>query len=267
MKKGILLVAVGTRHPEARGAFANIAGIAGERFPDTEIRWAYTSLSIRRKLARNGETIDSPLLALGKMREEGFTHLAVQSLHIVAGADYHDLAKTVGMFRSGPNAFQKIVQGKPLLVTRDDLDAVVTATLSSLPERRKDDAVVLMGHGNRNGRGDFVFMAAAAAFAKAEPMAMLGTLKGHPTVRDVLEELKSKRTKRAFLVPFMSVAGAHARNDLAGDGDDSWKHAIVALGIECVPVLKGLAEIDDVVVVWMNHLSVAMGALSVTPLA
>jgi len=56
-------------------------------------------------------------------------------------------------------------------------------------------------------------------------------------------------------MPFMSVAGDHAKNDMAGDEDDSWKSILTKAGFECVPVLKGTAEFDNFVQIWVDHLS------------
>jgi sirohydrochlorin cobaltochelatase len=246
--------------PEAKVAFENIDRLARERFKGIEIRWAYTSSIIRRKLAKQGEIIDPPMVALAKMREEGFTHVAVQSLHIAAGTEFHELAQTVAAFRSGPSAFAGLGLGKPLLVRRGELEHVVDAVLEAIPERTGEDAIVLMGHGNEHGPGDMTFLAAAAAFQKACPLAFLATVEGQPTQEDVLASLREAQPKRAFLVPFMSVAGDHARNDLAGDEEDSWKSVITEMGIECLPVLKGIAEFDGVVKVWMDHLENAMEA-------
>ncbi len=262
MKQAILLVAFGTSKPEARVAFENIDRLARSRFPQKEIRWAYTSSMIRRKLAKQGEFLDSPLVALAKLQEEKYTHVAVQSLHIAAGAEYHDLAKTVASFRTGPNAFQDIALGKPLIVRRSDLDSVVKALLDSLPARDPGDAVVMMGHGNSTGRNDMLFLAADAAFREADPAAMLATVEGQPNLTDVTDRLEQVKAKRALLVPFMSVAGDHARNDLAGPEEDSWRSVISALGIECIPVLKGMGEYDVVVTVWLDHLQSALDSLT-----
>ncbi len=258
MKKGIVLVAFGTSVPEARIALDHIDRRARERFKDIEIRWAYTSTFIRRKLAKEGLVYNSPLAALVKMHEEGFTHVAVQSLHIAAGAEFHELAKTVSLMRSGPDAFRSIALGKPLLVRRVDVERVVESVLGSLPELSQEDAVVLMGHGNEHGHGDMAFLATAAQFQKMHPRAFLGTVEGQPSLDDVIENCRKHLPKRAYLVPFMGVAGDHARNDLAGDEPDSWKSSIAALGIECIPVLKGMGEIDGVVDVWLDHLSEAL---------
>ena len=262
MKTAILLVTFGTSSPQARGAFDNIDRLTRERFPDTEIRWAYTSAFIRRKLARQGETIESPVAALARLREGGYTHVAVQSLHVAAGAEYHDLAKQVSMFRSGPSAFTQIALGRPLILRHDDLTRTVSALLADIPPRQAGEAVVLMGHGNATGRTDMAYLATAAAFQQAEESAFLGTVEGVPTLNHLLEQLGQHKPTRAYLVPFMTVAGEHARKDLAGDDAASWKSQISALGIECVPVLKGMAEIDDIVAVWIDHLAIAVQRLT-----
>ncbi len=58
-------------------------------------------------------------------------------------------------------------------------------------------------------------------------------------------------------MPFMSVAGDHARNDMAGDEPDSWKSILTKAGITCVPVLKGSAEYDNILAIWIDHLKKA----------
>ena len=57
----------------------------------------------------------------------------------------------------------------------------------------------------------------------------------------------------------MSVAGDHARNDMAGAAEDAWVSVLTREGIECVPVLKGTAEFDQFVDIWVDHLGGALG--------
>ena len=40
----------------------------------------------------------------------------------------------------------------------------------------------------------------------------------------------------------MIVAGDHAKNDMAGPEEDSWKSRLEAAGYEVSPVLRGLGE-------------------------
>ena len=60
------------------------------------------------------------------------------------------------------------------------------------------------------------------------------------------------------LIPFMSVAGDHAMNDMAGEEEDSWKSILTQTGITCLPVLKGTAEYDEIVKIWVDHLKTAL---------
>ena len=62
-------------------------------------------------------------------------------------------------------------------------------------------------------------------------------------------------------MPFMSVAGDHAVNDMAGEEEDSWKSVLTDAGISCTPVLKGTAEYDDIVKIWVDHLEEAVSGL------
>jgi len=261
MKPAILLVAFGTSVPTGREALINIDKLARGRFAGTEIRWAYTSRFIRRKLARQGQHYDSPRMALTRLHEDGYTHVAVQSLHVAAGAEFHDLARTVRQVRRGPDALAAISLGKPLLSRYQDLQRVVAATLNALPEHEPGDAIILMGHGNDHGHGEMALAAAAATFSLANPMAMLATVEGEPAFATVLKKCRQQQPRRALLLPFMTVAGDHAANDLAGDDADSWKCQLRAIGIDCTPVLRGLGENNNVVNVWMDHLQAALTEL------
>jgi sirohydrochlorin cobaltochelatase len=42
---------------------------------------------------------------------------------------------------------------------------------------------------------------------------------------------------------------------MAGEDDDSWKSILSAAGIQCHTVLKGTAEYDGFVDIWLSHLN------------
>ena len=48
--------------------------------------------------------------------------------------------------------------------------------------------------------------------------------------------------KKVILTPFMIVAGDHARNDMSGDDEDSWKNQFLAAGYDVECRMKGLGE-------------------------
>lgn len=252
-KVGILLVAFGSSQPGAQVSFENIDKNARAAYPDIPIRWAYTSHIIRKKLAKLGKYLDSPEIALAKMQDERFTHVAVQSLHTIGGAEYHDLRRTVGAFKA-MGGFQSILLGYPLLATQEDMQLAVAAILETIPkDRKKGDAVVLMGHGTHHPSNAF-YAALMWQLQLKDPNVFVGTVEGYPKAGDIREILLQKKIKKAYLMPFMSVAGDHAKNDMAGEEDDSWKSIFTKAGIQCVPILKGTAEYEDFVDIWVSHI-------------
>ena len=258
VKNGILLVTFGTSVPEAEKSFEHIGKKVKEAFPNVDVRWSYTSFIIRKKLAKEGKMIDSPEIALAKMMDEGFTHVAVQSLHMMPGFEYEDLFKNARLFSEMAGGIQKIACGSPLLMHHEDFEKTVEAALSILPsERGKDDAIVFMGHGTHHP-SNAVYAALMYEFWKKDKNIFVGTVEGSPDIEDIKVLLLEKNIKKAYLIPLMSVAGDHARNDMAGDEPDSWKSILSSAGITCVPVLKGLAEYDAFAGIWVDHLKKAM---------
>ena len=258
IKKGILLVAFGSSVPEAQVSFKNIDKSVKKTFPDIPVRWAFTSHIIRHKLAKKGKQLDSAEVALAKMMDEGFTHVAVQSLHTIGGEEFHDLVRNVHAFGLMAGGFDRILVGYPLLGTEDDMQRVTGVLLRNIPKaRKKEDAVVLMGHGTSHPSNAF-YAALMYHLQRKDPNVFVGTVEGAPGIEDIKKILGERGFKKAFLMPFMSVAGDHARNDLAGEEEDSWKSVLSRSGIACVPVLKGTAEYQDMVDIWVDHLRKVM---------
>ena len=256
-KAGILLVAFGSSYPRAQAAFDNIEDQVEKAFPETPVRWAYTSKMVREKLAKEGKALDSPAQALAGMLDEDFTHVAVQSLHTIAGAEFHDLQSVVNAFES-MDRFERIMLGYPLLSTPHSLEHVGRALLDNIPEERsQDEAVILMGHGTSHPSNAF-YQAMAYELQQKDSNVYMGTIGGSLSLDTILPELIEKGIEKAYLLPFMSVAGDHVRNDMAGDGPDSWKSVLEESGIECEPVLKGTAEYDNLAGIWVKHLKDVM---------
>ena len=251
-KTGILLVAFGSSEESAQVSFENIDKKVKETFPGIPVRWAYTSYIIREKLSKQGKQLDSPEVALAKMQDEKFTHVAVQSLHTIGGAEYHDLRRTVGAFKM-MGGFQKIILGYPLIATQEDMARAVDAILANIPKQRSEkDAVVLMGHGTHHPSNAF-YAALMFQLQLKDPNVFVGTVEGYPGIDLLMELMQQKKIKKVYLIPFMSVAGDHAKNDMAGDEDDSWKSILTKAGIKCEVVLKGTAEYENFVDIWIDH--------------
>ncbi len=258
VKKGILLAAFGTSYPQALAAYENIEEKTRIAFPDIPVRWAFTSHIIRNKLAREGQDLKSPARALADMAEENFTHVVVQSLHTIPGEEYDDLKATTEAFAGLPGGFEKIALGHPLLAGREDMSRVASAIMATLPEKREPaDAVLLMGHGSPHW-SDVSYAALMWRLQLTDPNIYVATVDGFPEIAEISDLLKKKNVRKVWLAPFMSVAGDHARNDMAGPESDSWKSVLTAEGMVCETILKGTAEYDAFVEIWIDHMRDAL---------
>jgi sirohydrochlorin cobaltochelatase len=257
MKKGILLVAFGSTVPEAQVSFENIDRSVKKAFPGVEVYWAYTSRIIIAKMAKEGKNLSTPVEALAAMMGEKFTHVAVQALHVIPGEEFHGLAQNVRRFEGMSKGIEKVSVGYPLLATSEDLQRVAEAIIKIIPpDRKKKDAVVFMGHGTHHP-ADVYYAALNYHVQKLDPNIFVGTVEGWPEIDDVIKDLKKGGLKKAYLMPLMSVAGDHARNDMVGPEENSWKSILEREGIKCEPVLKGLAEYQEFVDIWLDHLKTA----------
>lgn len=265
----ILLVVFGTSYPEAQAAYENVERIYKEQFPDAEIRIAFTSDYIRRKLLeRDNISIDNPLTGLASLNDEGYVNVVVQSLHVISGEEFHDLANIVGSVKGiqGKFGFQNLVLGAPLLMTMEDYRNVSAALASqfdqnttgtertphSSPRDAEQMAVVFMGHGTEHPANS-AYSQMAGILGSDHENVLLGTVEGYPGYDEVLAGLKESGVKNARLMPFMVVAGDHALNDLTGNESESWKSMLENEGFEIDYNLKGMGENDGIVEIFVEH--------------
>jgi sirohydrochlorin cobaltochelatase len=258
-KNAVLLVAFGTTVPEAMKAFDRIEEQVKKAFPKDEVRWAFTSKIVRKKLRKEGKDLASPPVALAKLLEDGYTHITIASFHSLPGEEFHDLYQDVQAMRQmADTSDRKMLVSWPLLSSRENMEAVLKAILKDLPKaRRPGDAVLLMGHGSEHHPGDAVYAALNYYSRDIDPNLFVGTVEGNPKLEDILPKLKKKGIKKVYLVPFMAVAGDHARNDMCGSEADSWKALLTKEGFEVECVLKGTAENPDIVAIWLGNIKKA----------
>ena len=251
---GVLLVSFGSSYPETRATFQNIEEEVKLVFPNYEIRWAFTSKIIRKKLRARGEMIDSPAEALAKMGEDGFKNVAVQSLHVIPGEEYENLKKTVEAFSGMPKGIEKVKLGKPLLYHQKDIEKLGDILLQNLPkEIVEGDVVVFMGHGTHHPANVY-YPGMQYYLWQKNPNIFLATVEGYPELNQVIEKLDTRKVNKVYLLPFMTIAGDHARNDMAGAEEDSWKSILEAKDYRVQVVLKGMADQKEVVRIWIEHL-------------
>jgi len=263
-KPAIVLVAFGTS-TKAFDTYRHFEEKVKARFPDYDIRWAFTSVKIRDKLAQEqGQRLHDLPATLRELKAAGFTRVAVQSLHVVPGEEWDK--KVVAGSRTIPGL--QVALGKPLLSTQEDQARVIQALAQTFPKDLKATAVVLVGHGSPSPEGTATYLAFNRQLRARYPQqnVFFGTVEGKPTRQEVLEAVKKSGADTVILRPFLFVAGEHVANDILGDNPESWKSELLkqkAYHIE--GITQGLGYQDGVVNIYLDHLARALKSLSGEP--
>lgn len=245
-KIALLMVHFGTTHDDTRAVTIDaINRKVMQEFPQMEFREAYTSRIIMRRLAKRGVRKLNPVEALAQLKSEGFTHVIVQSTNIIDGIEMESLRKDIDQMRP---LFKEIRLGMPLLYTPEDYKQVIGCLAGKSKEKT---FTILVGHGT--------YTPATAQYAMLDYMLQaeghtdfaVGTVEGYPTFDNAVVRLQGqKKIKQVQLLPFMFVAGDHAKNDIAGD----MKEALEKKGYKVTPLLEGLGEQPAIQQIYIDHI-------------
>ena len=256
MKQAILAVSFGTSYPDTleNTIAATEQALAGA-FPDWEVRRAFTSGMIIRKLRqRDGLRIDDVNQAMHRLEEEGFTHVAVQSTHVMHGEEYEKMLAQLEPYHTRLH----VAVGMPLLHAESDYAAVADAMLDWLPQPGADEALVFMGHGTpraNNAAHRYTYVKLQQLFDERKANVLVGTVEDEdaPNFATVLARLQERGYQHVHLYPLMVVAGDHANNDMYSDEPDSWKSQIEALGVTTTGHLNGIGRFAAIQALYIQH--------------
>ena len=261
-RRGILFAAAGSSTLESQAVFDRIGQAALLRFPGVEVRWAFTSSGVRRKLAQQGRRVAAPSDALEAMQAEGFTTVAVTSLHLSDGMEYSELADTVKAFRTGTGPLTNVALGKTLMADEEGWRQALKALLASVPARGPGEAVLLVAHGSLDARAVKTIAHAISVCRQVDPALFLGMILGSPSQDQIVDELRAAGLRKVWVLPCLIAAGVSAHEDIAGAGDHSWLSVLERAGLTCIPILKGLGECDGIVDVWLTQSMRVLESLS-----
>lgn len=254
-KKGILVVSFGTSHEGTRlKTIVQIEKDIEAAFSEYQMYQAFTSkmiINIMKK--RDGIHINTVTEAAQQMLADEIEEVIVQPTHIINGMENDEMIRSMSAFKE---SFKSIRFGEPLLNTAQDYQRVVSVLGEHFP-KEKDYGVVLMGHGS--------FCSANACYGALDDMfkkngydnVHVATIEAYPHIDDVLKQIAPKKYRKILLMPFMVVAGEHAKEDMIGEKADSWINKIKYAGYEADYILKGLGEYSKIRQIYVDHIGFA----------
>ena len=244
-KAAILMIYFGTTHDDTRVKTIDaLFDKVQKEYPDVEVRNAYTSRIVLKRLKDRDVNVQNPVEALKKLHEEGYTHVLIQTSTVIDGVEMESLEKNVDQVN---NLFKDVRIGDPLLYSPDDYKKVIEALTS---DYKKDTAYVWVGHGTYSSTTAQYTMVDYILKAQGHDNCFVGTIEGYPAYDDMLAQLKKSQLKNVVLVPFMFVAGEHAKNDIAED----WKEDLEKEGFKVSVDMRGLGENPKIQEIYLDHL-------------
>ena len=252
-KKALLVVSFGTSYVDTRErTIGAIEKKLEERFPDREVRRAWTSSFIIMRVANaEGLVIDTPDEAMQRLADEGFTDVIVQPTHLSDGYENRRMLEKV---RSFVDRFETIRVGRPLLDSEEDRDfAAQIMPRLCLGKNAEGKALLMMGHGSDKYPVPVYEQLQEKINEKGMNHVFVGTVEGRPSFEDAKRLLDESGYRKVVLTPLMIVAGDHARNDLAGLESDSWKSRLECSGYRTEVIMKGLGEYPEIQEMFVRH--------------
>lgn len=255
MEKGILVVSFGTSHMDTmEKTITVIEREIARRFPEWQVYRAFTSRMIVRKLKRTENMeIDTVEEALKRMAADGISEVIVQPTHIINGIENDRMMEDLMEHMS---LFNRIRVGKPLLSSVDDYKKAIHGVMSEVG-LETGEMLVLMGHGTDHHANSAYPTLEYTFHALGYNQVLVGTVESFPELKNVMAKLEIAEKKKVALMPFMLVAGDHAKNDMAGE-EDSWKSELEDAGYEVRVIMKGLGEFEGIRKIFLEHIEEAM---------
>ena len=299
----VLLVAFGSTWNNAFQAFDKTKAAYEAAFPQADVYVCFSSdICINRASA--GENTDDngnivkrdyyePRYLLHAIGAAKYSKIYVQSLQVIPGEEFAAVVSSVKKFMNNgylANAHlddkylakladdEAIYLGMPLLNNPDEDVPEVAKQLNTLyANEAKQGVVAFMGHGNPDKYDTFKanirYTQLEEALQQYSPNYFVGTVDMKNNFKqDVLERMEEKGlvNGKMFLHALMSIAGDHAHNDMAGEGDEywtpmapdsedtSWYEFFSHKNYDVmVPVTNkhplGLLELPGVMNVWIQH--------------
>ncbi|KAB2887437.1 MAG: sirohydrochlorin cobaltochelatase [Desulfobulbaceae bacterium] len=283
--QAIVLAAFGTTVPDALPGILNIRDRIQRAYPQTPVKIAFTSDIIRRIWQkRRGDaafikenpavpadvyTVQGPLATIANLQDAGYRTIIVQPGHLSAGEEYLDLASCIDALagiraiKARFNPFDKLALSRPAMGTAgeehpyaDDLTLIAKALAGDAKLAEAHGGTLLyMAHGNTYMASGSAYLEFAAIMNRMYPRVktFIALVEGYPSLDDTLPLLAASGSKQLLLKPFMTVAGDHTLNDMAGAEPESWKSILEANGYKVTTVSQGLGEIDGFADLYLHH--------------
>ena len=227
----IILATFGSADDEVRKLFDTLAAEISAAFPKFEVRQAFTSNFMIRKLARRNIFVPTVDAAISSLRAEGYRKIFVLPTLLTAGEEFDNKIKIC--------AADDVEIISPLLSNdcATPFDKKVFVTISECFPHADDEILILIGHGSPH-RHNPVY----ENLQKLSDEILIGVLEptDTPNFDDVVTRLKTFRTEKILLAPMLFNGGVHLSQDISV----TWRENLSKLGYKVRVSTFGLGTFE-----------------------
>ena len=256
----VVLATFGTLCDQDAAVLASMQETLRQQYPDADVLLAAEAVSGTEGASRTKRAADALGQTLAKLAANGYTHVAVQSLHVVPGLEFDALRDAAQSFALASGEKMQVCTSHPLIHDEASANQVAKSLIRDLPpERQADDAVVFVGHGSKHPAGAQAYARLQTCLQQRDTSLFAGTL----TDRDadnILTKLQTKGIRNVWLAPLLAWSGSHMRRDIFG-GKGSWQKRFEAGGFMCIPLEKPLSAWPGVAAIWLENVATCLNAL------
>ena len=262
MKQAILVVAFGSTVDSAReNQIDAVVNRIKEKYTDYEVRLAFSSRIIVKRLRDRGIDIPTEQGALDALIEDGYTHIYVQTLHFAGGEEFEKLKYNI-LHHERASELEVLRVGRPLVFYMgqeehpNDYQIFIDTFIKSL-SISADDGLLLVGHGGISSGNSSYGHLQYQLIRNGLGHVRIATLENAPLIEDVAlpwEWLDGKRPNTIYVHPLLLVLGDHALNDLFGDEEDSVVNVLKEAGYEVEEMHHALGEYTEIQDIYCQHI-------------
>ncbi len=177
-----------------------------------------------------------PEQVLEQLTDQGTGRAIIQSLHLFAGNEFHNLLQVANKSRIA------CAIGRPLLSSPHDYDQLVEILRPVISER-PDKAILVLGHGTDHPVWTAYYCLEKILRKKYGERIFVGVVEKYPDTSNLVDEIASHGFSEVCIIPLFLVAGMHYRRDIMGDSASSWQSRLQSKNIEVEAINYGLGSI------------------------
>ena len=247
----IILATFGSADDSIReNIFDKLATEIKTALPAFEVRLAFTSNFMIKKLSRRGIFMRTPAEEISKLRAEGFSKIILLPTHLTPGEEFDNKIKTC--------AGAEIISPLFSADCSTPFDKKVFATILDCFKKSDDEDLILIGHGSPH-RHNPVYENLQRLSGERIHIGVIEQSDA-PNFSDVIKRLKNSRAEKILLAPMLFNGGVHVAEDIAGD-KNSWLTRLAAFGYNVRVIRDGLGTFKNFRALYIEKLCEEMKTL------